>query len=347
VTGPIDHAQALTQTGRYELGQHRARRLGGQALAFTGGFSAASLWCTVGGLSLPWSMPIALGTGLLFARPRQLLRAPFILSAGLAAVAGAAWLGAPTPFAAAAVIGALVGWGRDRVEMVNGALAALAGVGLGLLASQALSLPPLAETVMSGTLGALMLVPSALVWKPRAKVPTPRHIELTLKKPFRPSPMRAREIFDHLRTSKPDEQTLDGLAEVSMWVYDLGRSLQALEHELESVDVNELVDRIELLRMEADETEDAFTRERQLATARHLQSLLGHAEQIRLERERSRSMQDYALAYLEEARMGLALARALPGDAAPSRLGEVLDRLRSHAQESETRRKTAREVSLA
>ena len=180
-----------------------------------------------------------------------------------------AWLGAPTAFAAGASIGALVGWGRHRLEWLNGAFAGLAGVGLGLLATQAFGLPALAETVLSGALGALMLVPSALVWHPRAKVPS------------------------------------------------------------------------------TDETEDDFTRERQLATARHLQSLLGHAQQIRLEHARSQSMQEYALAYLEEARMGLALARALPSDAAPSRLGEVLDRLRSHAQESETRRKTAREVSLA
>ena len=159
--------------------------------------------------------------------------------------------------------------------------------------------------------------------------------------------MRAREIYQHLKASQPDPQTLDGLAEVSMWVYDLGRSLQSLEKELSSVDTEDLLERIELLRMEADETEDDFTRERQLATARHLQSLLGHAQQLRLEHARTQSMQEYALAYLEEARMGLALARTLPGDAAPSRLGEVLDRLRSHAQENETRRKTAREVSLA
>ena len=347
MTGPIEPTPTLTQTGRYELGRQRARRLVSQALAFTGGFTGASLWCAVAGLNAQWSLPVALGFGLLFARPRRIFRAPILLGAGLAAVATAAWLGAPTAFAAAGTMGALVVWNRNRIERVNGVFAGLAGVGLGLLATQAASLPPLAETLLFGGLAALMLVPSALVWRPRAKVPSERHIGLTLRPRFRPSPMRAREIYEHLKANRPEPTTLDGLAEVSMWVYDLGRSLQSLEKELSSVDVDDLLERIELLRMEADETEDDFTRERQLATARHLQSLLGHAQQVRLEHARTQSMQEYALAYLEEARMGLALARALPGDAAPSRLGEVLDRLRSHAQESETRRKTAREVSLA
>jgi hypothetical protein len=348
VTGRIETSpSALTQTGRFELGRERAQRLARQGLAFTGGYTAASLWCAVGGLSPLYTLPLALATGLVLARPRQVLRAPLVVAASLAAAAGAAWLGLPAAFAVAAVVGALASMGRGTLDLVNGAFAGVAGLGAGLLAVGVLNMPVLAETAIAGALAAVLLVPSALLWRPRANVPTRRHIELTLKAPYRPSPMRAREVFEHLGAQKPDAETLDGLAEVSMWVYDLARSLQALDHELEHVDHDDLVDRIELLRMEADECEDEFTRDRQLATARHLQSLLGHAEQIRLERERSRSMQDYALAYLEEARMGLALARTLPGEATPSRLGEVLDRLRGHAMESDTRRRTNREVGLA
>ena len=235
MTGPTEPTPTLTQTGRYELGRQRARRLVSQALAFTGGFTSASLWCAVAGLSAQWSLPVALGFGLLFARPRRILRAPLLLGAGLAAVATAAWLGAPTAFAAAGTMGALAGWDRNRIEQANGVFAGLAGVGLGLLATQAASLPALAETVLFGSLASLILVPSALVWRPRAKVPSARHIGLTLRPPFRPPPLRAREIYEHLKANRPEPTTLDGLAEVSMWVYDLGRSLQSLEKELSSV----------------------------------------------------------------------------------------------------------------
>lgn len=348
MTGPTESAElAVTSTGRIELKKTRAAQLVRELIGFTGGFTAASLWAGLLGLDPVWSLPASLATGLLCARPRHALRVPVVAAGALGASWFAAWLGGPAPLAAGAVIGAVASWRhQSRLDVANGALAGVAGVGAGLVAAALLSLPLLAETVVLGALAAVALVPSALTWCPRAQVPSRRKVELTLKEAYRPPPQRAAEVFGRLRSQKPDARTLDGLAEVAMWVYDLARSLQALDEELKHVDTQDLMDRIELLRMEADECEDSFTRERQLATARHLQSLLGHADQIRLERERSRSLQDYAVAYLEEARMGLALARTLPGEAAPGRLGEVLERLRGHAQESDTRRRTAREVSL-
>ena len=349
MTGHTETASLpLTQTGRLELSSARAHRLVREIIAFAGGFTGVSLWAGFFGIQPTWSLPIALATGLLFARPRRALLAPLVALTATGAVWLAAWMGAPTVLGAAAVVGALASWRHQRrLDMVNGALAGVAGLGAGMLTVSLLNLPVLAETAICGLLAALAMVPSALNWRPRPLVPSRRHIALTLKEDYRPPALRGREVYDRLRTQKPDAETLDGLAEVAMWVYDLSRGLQTLDEELENVDESDLIDRIEFLRLEADECSDEFTRERQLATARHLQSLLGHAEQLRLERERSESLQNYAVAYLEEARMGLALARTLPGEAAPGRLGEVLDRLRSHAQESDTRRRTAREVELS
>ena len=65
---------------------------------------------------------------------------------------------------------------------------------------------------------------------------------------------------------------------------------------------------------------------------------------IQTERQRTEALVDYALAFLEEARAGLAIARELPGEASPDRLPEVLGRLRDHATEGDVRRRTNREM---
>ena len=64
------------------------------------------------------------------------------------------------------------------------------------------------------------------------------------------------------------------------------------------------------------------------------------------ERARAESLQTYALAYLEEARAGLAVARLLPGEHTPEALGSVLERLREHAADRSSRRNAAREVGV-
>ena len=110
------------------------------------------------------------------------------------------------------------------------------------------------------------------------------------------------------------------------------------------MDHADLEERIELLALEIEETSDPFTRDRRLATAKHLEQLLRHADQLRLERDRIASLQEYAVAYLEEARVGLTLVRTLHGEQTPGRLDEVLDRLRQHAAEGDARLQSAREV---
>ena len=81
------------------------------------------------------------------------------------------------------------------------------------------------------------------------------------------------------------------------------------------------------------------------AVAQHLEQLSIHREGLLRERSRIEAMVEYAAAYQEEARAGLVLARMQPGDYTPARLDDVLTRLRSHAQERQVARSTARELA--
>ncbi len=130
---------------------------------------------------------------------------------------------------------------------------------------------------------------------------------------------------------------------MARWVLHLQTSRGSLDAEARTIDVVDVQARIEACAGQP--SDDAFTRERRAATAAHLQRLLDHHEAIQVEADRTGALVDYALAYLEEARAGLILGRRLAGDAAPTRLAEVLGRLREHAAEGDARRRTAREVS--
>ena len=228
-------------------------------------------------------------------------------------------------------------------------LAGGATAGLGLWA--ALRLFPEADLLsaagaaaITGLISAQALVPLALVWRSGEQLPSERTLKLTLAERYRESPLRALGLFRQLRGMSPAADTMAGLREVTSWVYRLSVSLQTLDRELEQVRPLEIRTRIADLYEQAERADDGFTRERRLATATHLEKLLEHAGRLDLERERMSSLQEYSLAYLEEARMGLLLARELPGESAPGRLDEVLDRLREHAREGDLRRQTAREI---
>jgi hypothetical protein len=128
-------------------------------------------------------------------------------------------------------------------------------------------------------------------------------------------------------------------------VYRLALTLQTLDTDLSRTDPIEVGARLFALREDAPE-EDGFIRERRHGTASHLERLLTHRGAMALERARTQSLQEYALAYLEEARAGLALARVLPGDHTPETLGVVLEKLRAHAAEGGARRQTSRELEM-
>ncbi|MCB9744855.1 MAG: hypothetical protein H6741_04000 [Alphaproteobacteria bacterium] len=336
-----------------ELPVGAPRRIVADQLAWAAWYTMALAWLQL----LPAARPalavgIALGVAVVGVRPKALFLAPALVAATLGVALAAEGLGISPVLAAGAMAGALATWLRreegspsDWVDLLNGAMATSAGAGLGAWLASALGVhAPVGAAAVVGLASAQGLLPAYIRWRMMGGVPSARQVRQGLAESYRPPVFRALELHAHFRQQAVEQKTFDGLTEVVGWVYDLAHTLQTLDRELGAVDAKDLEERIELSLMEVEETEDSFTRERRLATVSHLKQLLAHAEQIRLERQRSESLQEYALAYLEEARLGLVLARALPGEATPQNLGEVLTRLRSHAREGEARRRTVREV---
>ncbi|HJN73320.1 MAG TPA: hypothetical protein QGF58_05230 [Myxococcota bacterium] len=333
------------------------RTIARDVVAYAAGFTASFAWAA--GLGFVDSHPElsfagSLALGLVASVPRKILWTPIALAAGIGMAWLAAPLGVPSVVLAGAAVGLVAAWIRGldqgRLDLLNGALsgaiaAAVAGTVfvLGLLGD----IHPVANFALVGLAASLSLAPTWFRFKARSEVPSRKKVELTLEPPYRKPVLRALELHGQLRAAKPPEEMMEGLHEVVGWVYRLAQSLQTLGRDVEALDEEKLIERVELLQMEADETEDEFLRDRRYATAEHLRKLLQHAQQLRLEQERTASLQEYAIAYLEEARLGLTLARALPGEQAPVRLNEVLDKLRGHAREGDVRRRTAREVGLS
>lgn len=311
--------------------------------------TALNLW------DLPLTRPalsvgLALGIAVACLRPRLLVLAPAMLAAVVGAALAAEALNLSPVLAAGCMAGGIGGLirrepgERTASDAAQGALAGLAATGLGAWAAASVGWGHLGATALMGVISAQSIWPSAVKWGSRAGLPSPRDVKITLAEPYRAPVLKALDILAILRTHRPDADTLSGLEEVSSWVYRLALTLQTLDRELTAVDPAALEERIHSTLAEIEATEDPFTRERRTATAAHLRQLLSHTDQIKLERQRNASLQEYAVAYLEEARLGLLLARTLPGDATPARLDEVLDRLRGHTRDGDARRQTAREV---
>jgi len=341
------------------LTRERAKLLGRRQLAWTAWVTAASGWFALLGITgarPELAIALALSCAVLGVRPGKLLLAPLVVAGVAFAGLAASGLGLPAALAAGAAAGAfLVGLGdepADRMDYVNGTLAGAAATGLGLWTAGMLvpaALPLGVEAIVSGLVFGLVsaqaLVPITAVWTRRPALPNERAIKIRLAEPYRAAPKRAVSLYRQLKSMHPGRPTLGGLEEVACWVYRLAGALQTLDRELLGVDAEGVRERIVQLTEKATGDDDTFTRERRLATAQHLETLLNHTQRLGVERERMYSLQEYALAYLEEARMGLLLAKKLPGETAPARLDEVLARLRTHAQEGETRRQTARELT--
>ncbi len=340
------------------LPAERARVLGRKELAWTAWVTAVSGWLALVGLANLWpalTIALTLAIGVMGVRPKKLAYAPLVALGVASAALLANAVGLSAVMAAGAAAGlALVRLGDrefDRLDLVNGTLAGAAASGLGLWAAEQLvpgavplGLGPLLKGAIFGLVSAQALVPISLTWKRRAAIPSDRVITVTLAEPYREAPLKAKRLFLQLKASSSDAETLGGLEELTCWVYRLSSSLQTLDRELGAINPVEIQERIVLLTTQAATADDDFTRDRRLATTEHLHQMLKHTDQLKVERERMASLQDYALAYLEEARMGSLLARQLPGEAAPNRLDEVLERLRTHAQDGEARRRAAREL---
>ena len=322
------------------------------AAAMAGGFALVQVGANFAGWSPALAeLPVALGLGLgtSFASLRKWRFAPLFLAAPCVGVLTESWLGSHTLLIPGALLGLTAAFshlqpGFRKLDAVNGILAGIGGSALAsLMLVQGGALPPLAQALLAGLMATLMLLPALVRWIPRTHVLSEREVERSLSAVYRPPVLRAGALYRQLEADT-DADTLDGLAKVGGWVFSLARSLQIIGRQLETVDHSDLKERIELLALEIEETSDPFTRDRRLATSRHLEQLLHHAEQLRLERDRIASLQEYAVAYLEEARVSLTLVRTLHGEQTPGRIDEVLPRLREHAVEGDARLQSAREV---
>ena len=312
--------------------------------------AATSLWAVQPEIAL--TLTIAAGASIV--HPRKLWAAPLV-AAGVT-VAGLSFflLQLPAVIGAGAMAGALATWlvpqRTDWLDTVNGALGGLAGSSIGLWAATSLlpeALPLSVSAALTAGIVALVgsqgLVPAALRFDHQPQLPTPRQIQRALKVAYRPPVFRAVDLYRNAKNHAPDQDTRRGMAEVATWVFRLQVTRQALDLELAQIDPDQVQERIRQYR-DVSADVDEFTRDRRRATAAHLERLLEHREVIRVEGHRTEALVDYALAFLEEARAGLAVAQKLPGETLPDRLPEVLDRLRSQAKEGDLRRRTAREM---
>lgn len=348
--GPSALQAADVEVALERLPWRQARWVGASVL---GGLATAltSLWVLQPEIALTLSM----AAGVVAVNPRKLWAGPLVAtgvtSAGLLCFA----LGVPAVIGAGAAAGALATWllphRTDWVDLLNGALGGLAGSSLGLWAAASLlpvTLPASVAAVLTTAIVAIVgsqgLLPAALRFDQEPQIPTIRKVQRGLKVMYRPHVFRALELYKSAAHQAPDVETRRGLAEVATWVFRLQLTRQAHDAELNNIDPGSVQARIDKNRDNPPDL-DEFTRERRLATVAHLERLLEHREQIELEARRNEALVDYALAFLEEARAGLAVARRLPGETLPDRLPEVLERLRSQAREGDARRRTARELS--
>ena len=331
-----------------EVPRRQALWVGGQLVGALGA-ALSTVWATQPELGLV----LSIGLGASAVNPRRLWAAPLVVGAVVATSLPFMMLGLPAVvtagFAAGVAATLLLPHRTDALDLLNGGLATLAGASLGLWAATAL-LPANLPVMMSAALTALIvglvasqgLLPSALRFESRVTLPTRAMVSRSLKVTYRPPALRGLELYDAIRARAPFREMRKGLAEVATWIWRLQVTLQGLDRELESIDVEDIAGRI--ATCEPDPAGDRFTQERRKATAEHLKRILEHRDAIATERERTQAAVEYAIAYLEEARAGLAIAQTLPGEHAPQRLHEVLAELRRHAEAGDARRRTAREL---
>ncbi len=331
------------------LPRRQAAWVGAQAVAAVG-LALSGLWVARPEIALS----LALAVGVLAVNPRKWWSFPLVATAVVAGGLAMGMLSFSPVLGAAAVAGALATWllpePTDLVDALHGGLASSALAALGLWATvqlvpDALLSTPFGAGIGGGLIGLFAsqgLVPVAFRFQ-RDGVPSLREIRKALLPRYRPPVFSAIDLFRHAAKRAPDLDARRGLAEVATWVFRLQVSNQSLDKELTTIDVDDVKRRIGRLQ-DTPET-DEFTRERRLATARHLERLLEHREAIDTERRRTEALVEYATAFLEEARAGLVVASELPGEAAPDRLDEVLHRLRTHAAAGNARRDSVREIN--
>jgi hypothetical protein len=356
---PVASAAPIAAQGRIEY--HPPRAVARQ-LAWTASAVPVAALLSLAGVHTGSVMFFAIlaAAGLAAAYPSHALRSLHLLVglafAGLAANA----LGLQPGLWVAAVTGAVATWyARGSFEiwrMVNGALVGF--IGAALMAWLAAILLPASPFPTVGLIAAIATAAfysfgvsqtiwlDGVIWRRLDSIPSKRKIRNTLALRYREPCFKAWHIDQVVRTLAPDRETREGLMEVGAWVYRLSWALQSLDKELGLADEVDLGQRIAHLEQKIATDTDAFVRERHKAAVEHLNQTKEHRHALSVERDRTSALLDYALAFLEEARAGLAVARIQPGHEIPERLHDVLGRLRSYAHERNVERTTAAEVGI-
>jgi hypothetical protein len=237
---------------------------------------------------------------------------------------------------------------QDALDLLHGALGTSAGATAGLWAALRLfpeALGPLPVAALTSALVGLiasqgLLVPAWSADHPR--LPRRGTVRRRLPARYHPPIWRAWELYQHVGPRTPDVSTRRGVHEVALWVYRLQAARHHLRSEYQAIDLEDISQRI--ATCEDDDQADPFTTDRRVATLEHLTRLLTHRDTLVREERRCEALVDYAIAFLDEARAGLAVGRHLPGEVSPDHLDNVLSRLRDHAAEGPLRRQTRREM---
>lgn len=308
-----------------------------------------------------WRAPLASWTG---ASPADVWVATVVLALGISAAAttrtarhaAEAWLGPFVPLAVfgASTVGLLLAGAAaaalavrrapfpvDRLGLLWAGLAALAAGGL--VPAVILSwVPPDTPGILDLGAALLLVGPAAafvaVAWRHDHPTGPSAWTWLRLPATLRPEVRRAARLVDAAVPLAPDVATRRGLVEVAGWVVRLQRTRA----------------RIDRIRARAlplpdaaapPEGNDAWSRERARAASRHLQRAREHREALEAEARRASALAGYALAWLEDARGGLEVARLCPDVSPPPDLDHVLDRLRTHAVDRAAHRRTGRELA--
>lgn len=310
---------------------------------------AAALWWAEP-VSPEWLLVALLALGSAAVVAPDLKQATIALLSTFAAGALAAGVGLPPFLGAAPAAGAAAAGGLatpvDRMDRVNAALGVLAGAALGLWAAARLA--PLAGGWATVAAAALVGMGASqglfpVAWRhDRPMLPGRLTLVRALDKAHLGPVQRAFALYRGMADEVPDVTTRRGVHEVALWVFRLQGRRQALLSEAVAVEPEAVSARLAALAASAES--DAFTRDRIVATETHLRRLLEHHAEMIQEANRTASLVDYALAFLEESRAGLILGRLRPGADTPE-LGEVLHRLRGHATTRAAVTRTRRELT--
>ena len=221
--------------------------------------------------------------------------------------------------------------------------ASLATVGTAaLVALASMMVPTLASLTALATATLLVVVASAapLLWMHERRRPYRWQVVLGLRPDHRVGVLRALTLVRRGHRYTSDTTVLNGLDEVGAWVFDLHTTLQRIEHE-----------RALLAESSApvapSPTGDAFAATRHAAAQDHYARRAEHDIALATELERTQALGHYALAWLEDAVAGLAVARNTPELAAPIDMSGVLERMRRHQRHHDAVRRTELELAQA